>query len=120
MELYTIQLAKWRRAKELGIPLIDTTVKSGEEAFSPTWDMVSGHKQGTLTDEEYTALYKELMLKSIKRSPARWAELMKMDKVAIACYCGKGKFCHRHLLAEILEKLCRHNLITFVHLGELE
>jgi uncharacterized protein YeaO (DUF488 family) len=119
MRLYTIQLAQWRKAKGLVVPLLDTTVRTGDKCFAPSWDMVLGVKSGELTEDEYTKLYKRKMLDSIKTNPSRWAEVLKMESVAVACYCTNGAFCHRYILAEILQQLCRHNHIGCIMEGEL-
>lgn len=84
---------------------LDVTIKSGDKAFSPTWDMVTRHKNGTLTDEHYIAMYRLLMLISWKKNRWRWDELLQQDRVVLVCYCPAGAFCHRVLLAEMLEKL---------------
>lgn len=120
MKLYTIQIAQWRKAKTLGIPVLDTTVKSGDKCFAPVWEMVSQFKSGVLTEAQYRTLYHEQMMKSIKTNPGRWGEVLRMDVVAIGCYCSAGKFCHRHLLAEILNRLCLHNGVDFALLGEID
>lgn len=83
---------------------LNTTVKSGEKTFAPTWDMVMGHKRRILSDEEYTKKYIELMRKSLKENPQRWQEVLSMKRVVLVCYCQEGKFCHRILLAKILQK----------------
>lgn len=84
---------------------LDITVKSGDKVFAPTWDMVMGHKNGTLTDEQYTEMYRELMLKSWKNNRWRWNELLQQDRVVLTCFCKHNTFCHRVLLAKMLEKL---------------
>jgi uncharacterized protein YeaO (DUF488 family) len=119
VRLFTIQLAQWRKAKQQGIPVLDTTVRTGDKCFAPSWDMVMGVKSGELTEDEYTKLYKLKMLDSIEQNPSRWGEVLKMDSVAVACYCPKGTFCHRHITAEILQKLCLHNHIPCVMEGEV-
>lgn len=119
MKLFTIQLAQWRKAKKLGIPVLDTTVRTGDKCFAPSWDIVLKVKSGEITESEYTELYKAIMLVSIKLNPSRWAEVLRMESVAVACYCGNGKFCHRYILAEILQKLCLHNHIPCIMEGEV-
>lgn len=119
MELFTIQLAQWRVAKRLAIPLIDTTVKSGESTFSPTWDLVLNIKSGKITESEYTEGYFNLMRQSYTENPTRWLEVLGMECVAVACYCPVKCFCHRLLLVEIFEKLCLRHKIPFTYSGEL-
>jgi hypothetical protein len=106
MELYTIQMARYRLAEAAGIFVADTTVKSGERFwyFQPTKQIVYDHKYQGLTDAEYTEVYRLMMTRSFRDNHDYWVEFLKRDKVALACYCATGKFCHRHLLANYLEK----------------
>ncbi|OME54111.1 hypothetical protein BSK59_16150 [Paenibacillus odorifer] len=83
---------------------LDITVKSGIEAFAPTWDMVKGHKDGTLANEDYIKMYKDLMNKSYKTNKKLWRELLSRKSVTLVCYCAKDCFCHRVVLAEMLVK----------------
>ena len=119
MQLWTIQLARWRIAEKQNIPLIDTTAKSGIHTFAPLWSDVKAYKEGILSEVEYTDRYLELMRQSYRRTPDVWHSLIARDQVAIACYCTPGKFCHRHLLKDILDKLCTHRQISFEYRGEL-
>jgi hypothetical protein len=61
MDLYTAQISRFREAKNRNIPYIDTTVKSGDSVFAPSWDIVMGHKGGTYNDAQYTYVYKQLI-----------------------------------------------------------
>jgi len=87
----------------------DITVKGNYEVgklYAPTWSMVSGIKKGTLTHEEYTAQYYNLLIQ-------RWAisgeEMMSIiDKarnqdVTLVCFCPANAFCHRYLLVKFLQ-----------------
>ena len=119
MELYTVQLAQWREAKKKGIHLLDTTVRSGEAWLAPTWEMVLAIKDGSISEEAYRKLYVDRMVGSYHAHQDLWLSLIKMDKIAIGCYCAAGKFCHRHILRELLEGLCRKQNIPFTYGGEL-
>lgn len=119
MELWTIQLSQWRVAQRLAIPLIDTTVKSGDPVFAPTWEIVTAVKSGRITQQQYTEHYLSLMRKSWLNNRQRWLDLCHQDTAAIACYCAQGVFCHRHLLAEYLKRVCVSQDIPFVLKGEL-
>lgn len=119
MKLWTIQLSQWRLAKERDIPLVNTTVKSGLQFLAPRWDMVLGHKDGSVSDEVYTEQYLEMMANNIVRYPEKWEALLEMEELAIACYCRAGAFCHRRLLVGILEKMCEDRGVPFTHMGEL-
>jgi uncharacterized protein YeaO (DUF488 family) len=84
---------------------LDITVKSGSQIFAPTWDMVIKFKKGLMIEEEYTKEYYKLMRKSYKNNREKWDQLLNQDEVVLVCFCKKGSFCHRYLLAEILVKL---------------
>lgn len=107
MEVYTYQIAQWRLVKKLvpDVLVIDTTVKSGIKQLAPTWDMVIAIKEGRITEEKYTRLYHRILDYSRRVYPEFWAALLRQPKVAIGCYCSRGKFCHRLLLVEYLGRL---------------
>jgi len=108
MGFYTIQIGKYRVAKSLNIVMVDTTVKSGTALFSPSWDMVLGHKDGTLSDERYTEMYLTRMRNSIRTRPKEWAAFLERYRgadFALGCYCPYPGFCHRHLLKDVFLKL---------------
>lgn len=119
LTIYTIQMAQWRKAKQLRIELIDTTVKSGDYRLAPVWDIVTGIKTGAITEKEYTEKYKALMRQSIKQHQPFWRELLSKEAIALACYCPKDKFCHRHILVEIIVYCCKQLGIEYTLGGEL-
>lgn len=118
MKLYTAQMGRWREADKQGIPFVDVTVKSGNKAFAPTWDFLMDYKRGG-SDQDYIDKFIPLMRKSYRDNKQVWLDLINKDTVCIACYCGKGKFCHRLLLVDILEKVCLREGVTFQYKGEL-
>lgn len=120
MKVYTVQLAKRQQAIAQGIPVFDVTVKSGHIAFAPTWNMVKGHKSGQMKVSAYTRRYLAMMRQSYVDNHQAWMGLVEMPTVAIACYCRAGKFCHRHLLVDYLEKVCQTNGIPFERGGEID
>jgi uncharacterized protein YeaO (DUF488 family) len=67
--------------------------------------MVLGHKNGRLTDKQYTQMYLKMMRESYKNNRRDWDELLNKEKVILMCYCYPGAFCHRHLLSKILVQL---------------
>lgn len=124
MDLYTAQMARYRLAKERNIPYIDTTVKSGDKVFAPSWEIVSRHKAGTLDDRGYTEVYKHLMRESYGNNRSRWLEVARMPQVCFLCYCPactleRKVFCHRYLLVDMFERVCLHEGIPFNYVGEL-
>lgn len=120
MRLMTIQIGKWRLARKHNVFFLDTTVKSGNSLFSPTWEMVMNHKNGAMGDEEYRKLYRDLLVRSWMTRREEWMRFLKDDTLtALACYCKPGHFCHRLLLKDFLEQLCKQLEIPFEYYGEL-
>ena len=68
--------------------------------LKPTWDIVMNHKAGKINDEEYTKIYYENILN--KLNPEKI--INELDNKILLCWCGKNKFCHRHIVAEWLNK----------------
>lgn len=123
MELFTIQVAKWRLLKDSGIEFMDTTVKSNPYGlFSPTWEIVLGVKSGQISEEEYSKAYKRLILERWKDRDLRleFFEFLDKPRVAIACFCPPGKFCHRVLLVELLRDLHIFLNRPFQYSGEIK
>lgn len=84
---------------------LDITVKTGNKLFAPTWDMVTSVKNDSLSKEEYQKQYKKLMIKSYNKNRIEWEKLLSRDEVTLVCFCAKGEFCHRLLLAKLFAKL---------------
>lgn len=115
MKLYTYQIAQARRLQGCGVPLVDTTVKSGDLRLAPTWDMVLEIKRRTLSEEEYTRRYHLMLDYAWFADPLFWDDLLRQPRIALGCYCPAHTFCHRYLLTDFL---VRHTYATY-H-GELD
>jgi hypothetical protein len=103
VSIWTVQMAQWRRAKSQGLFFLDITAKSGVRAFAPDFSRVMEYKKGLLTQEAYTQLYLERMALSREKRPETWEKLKDNEKVALACYCPAGRFCHRHLFSKLMQ-----------------
>lgn len=92
---------------------LDITVKGNHPVgriWAPTWPMVMGYLQGNLSESEYSAQYSRI----ISAVPIEnYRRLWHMDGTVLLCYCAKGKFCHRYILADYLVHL------GFTYGGEL-
>lgn len=126
MRVFTIQMGSHRLAKEQRIILIDTTVKSGDKAFAPTWDMVNLVKDNTVDGvtsvdalATYECLYRDLMRQSQLDNPKQWFGLFHQGSIALACYCKAGNFCHRLLLVDILTEYAEAQGLSIEAEGEI-
>lgn len=110
MEVHTFQMAKWRKVKKMeGVKFIDTTVKTGFKELAPTWAMVLGYKDNSLSPEKYTQMYHLMLERSRETHPAFWEALFRQKKIALGCYCKPDTFCHRYLLVAYLEEHANAN-----------
>jgi uncharacterized protein YeaO (DUF488 family) len=67
--------------------------------------MVVKFRKKNISESEYKEQYFVLMRASHKKYRSKWNALLQQDRVTLVCYCEPGRFCHRLLLAGILEKL---------------
>lgn len=63
------------------------------------------YKKGKITEEKYIELYYEQVLNKLdaKKVYHDLIELAGEDAVLV-CWCGKDKFCHRHIISEWFKK----------------
>jgi ribA/ribD-fused uncharacterized protein len=99
------EISRLEKRKDL-FTVIDVTVKNAKGArtsLAPTWNMVMGYKKGVLSEKDYTKQYTEILKQSQKRFPNKWEATLRKNEnktIVFCCFCPKGNFCHRHLLAK--------------------
>jgi hypothetical protein len=94
--------------KYSGNDRLDITVKGQSpigKLFAPTWDMVLGYKNGRITPIQYSDLYRKMMEESVRKNWVVWKNLLDAERITLVCFCRPGTFCHRHLLANMLQSL---------------
>jgi hypothetical protein len=97
---------------------IDTQTGGIGLTFAPLWWMVKGHKYRGMSDQEYIDAYYDLMRKRYLEDPEPFISLLKREEVTLLCWCRPGKFCHRLLLVDILEKIAKQRHMPFTRGGE--
>ena len=81
LKIYTVQISVARTLNLFEDPrFLDTTVKSGDKTFAPTWKMVMSYKAGELDSDAYTQQYYEMMRKSYRERRSRWDEVLAMNE----------------------------------------
>lgn len=99
--IWTLQIAQWRLANTFFIEPLDITAKSAKglnKEFAPHFNDVMRHKDGHLSDDQYTDIYIRKIRQSKIDTPKAWQGLKTHQRVALMCYCRAGVFCHRHLM----------------------
>lgn len=71
--------------------------------LAPTWDLLRAYKSGQVDERGYTEWYLRLLNKERKLTPQQVVDELE-DGSILLCYEGPGKFCHRHIVAEWIEK----------------
>lgn len=74
--------------------------------FMPSSDLLFKYKQGKINESVYTTRYTEQLDKYNNErydNLINWLNSQSKD-VIFLCYEGKNKFCHRHILADYLNK----------------
>lgn len=76
--------------------------------FVPDWSLVSAYKRGEINEEEYHVQYLA-RLQSLPNLPAIRQRLAtytvdRPESLIFLCWESKGKFCHRHILAEFFSE----------------
>lgn len=117
--IFTIQMSRWRYARDLNIPIIDITAKSGIETFAPAWDNLKLYKQGQMSDWEYSLRYYSKVIPTTDSKSSDWSLLKKNKTFALACYCKPGEFCHRHLFSVLAATYLQSLGNRVVQMGEL-
>lgn len=103
INLWTMQMGKWRQAQAYEIKLVDITVKSGLVIFAPTWEVLMQYKRGEMQPPQYAEIYLSRMQASLRFYPEKWKRLQAYPKMALTCYCKAGEFCHRYLFSQMAE-----------------
>lgn len=76
--------------------------------FAPSWKLLMSYKEGFISWEEFTKLYKIEMSESYYFNYELFHEIAdQLDKVEFICWCNnkrrKDNKCHRFILREVLE-----------------
>lgn len=93
--LHTLYTAQYRYA---GLDRTDITVK-GHDAygkyFAPSWSMVFGVKNGTMSEEQYVQAYIKI-LEAVPVHVIDW--FLSRPTRTLVCFCAADAFCHRNIL----------------------
>lgn len=92
-----------------GILFLDITVKSGgsfaKRFLAPSWELLQAYKRKAVSKEQYSEHYVKHLFENrevIVGHFTRFLGAQPHTDVVLGCYCGKGEFCHRHLLKRFL------------------
>lgn len=112
MNIYTSYFAKALKldqSKYMVVGIARTTPMDAKIAiiptFAPSSDLLMMYKGHRIDNETYTFIYREEMKYiDIREELKTIAPLAKGRDLVLCCWEGKGKFCHRHILADIIQE----------------
>jgi hypothetical protein len=116
-------MGQWRKADEMGIPLLNITIKSGIGIFAPDWDFLMRYKdspKGPEDEAAYTKAYAAKINRKLKEFPEMFLDIFNNTEIALACYCPEGAFCHRHLFFKVLKQLGTQINVDVLDGGEIK
>lgn len=61
-----------------------------------------GHKRKQISDTQYRRGYTALLRQRGEAVRAWYESLQTSEDITLLCFCPEGKFCHRHIIAEML------------------
>ncbi len=86
----------------------DAALDAHIRELAPIWDTMTGPwREGKIDNDEYTRRYLEKIEDNTETIKKKISDLEKDNPgkdVILLCWCGPGKFCHRHLAAEWIVK----------------
>lgn len=106
MRIHTAHLSLGKQIpRGKGVLFMDATRKSGgsfaQQFIAPSWDLLTSYKRRELTAEEYAVEYIAMLEHHGDKLVALFRSILdnfQPTDLVLACYCGHGEFCHRHLL----------------------
>ena len=122
MKLYTVSLSQYRECEKLNIPLHSITRwgKTTDPIFAPSVALLKAFKAGEATQEQYVNRYRAEMAQSCVINRNYWINFIETNEsIAIACYEKYGDFCHRYMLARMLEIFGKYYNYKIDYLGEI-
>jgi hypothetical protein len=101
---FDLEGVDWRKVHTIALTVPSgLTVARRVPCLFPTWDMVRDFKAGRITEKQYTAKYRELMLARWPRVK-RWLRNLPSDQDIYLCCWERTGFCHRYLVAKLIRK----------------
>ena len=75
------------------------------KSLAPTWGLLNAFRKDEITEDEYVVRFNAQLLRLDPYTVVEELEAMtKEAEPVMMCHCGAKHFCHRHLVAEWLEK----------------
>ncbi len=102
----TSYFAKYKGNNGISIALSTPKWFSGRQykELNPSWNLLKGYKNDTISQEEYVQVYNEQLSKLDPKQVYQDLHYWVDEEPVLLCYEKSGQFCHRHLVAKWLEE----------------
>ena len=119
MKIYTSYFGNNRKLKESNVKIVSIAKSApggfGKESIqelAPSRELLNTYKSGNMSIEEYEKMYltglEQVDMKDIHDKIKSYR-----GDVALCCWEGKGKFCHRHIISSLLNRIFDLNIEEF-------
>ena len=116
--IYTGYFSKIKEYKSLGYTVVSISrtepflVDGKLTLLAPDEKILWGYKNGDINEMEYTSLYLDQLnkigIRNILKSIHSFG-----DDVVLVCWEKSNKFCHRHILADYINKNSKLNILEY-------
>ena len=80
-------------------------VKYEYKSLAPNYKLLNSLKKKKISEEKFISLYNDQLNELVPKNVLDHLDsITGSDEPVIMCHCAKTKFCHRHLVADWLEK----------------
>jgi len=80
-------------------------IDSEMKQLAPSWALLTDFRNDKINEDEYTERFrKQLDRLDINSVISQLVKLANGKEPVLMCHCGKQHFCHRHIVAEWIEK----------------
>tara|TARA_B100000768_G_scaffold69069_1_gene66477 strand:+ start:276 stop:620 length:345 start_codon:yes stop_codon:yes gene_type:complete len=84
------------------------------KALAPNYKLINSFKKKLISEDKFIVLYKEQLSELNPKNVIEHLNFITGDfEPVLMCHCAKTKFCHRHLVADWLEKELGVNIVEF-------
>jgi len=81
---------------------LKTPVKMAK--LAPTWALLKAYRADEIDDEGYIDAFNKQLEKMDAKEVIKEIESTEWEENILMCHCNQSSFCHRHLVAEWLER----------------
>lgn len=108
--IYTGYFAKTKKYMEVGLTPVSIAGKSPNffngiewKFFAPSWGIYSKWKNGEICNAEFVNRFIPERLEILNKEELK-GKLLTAGDIILLCYEKPGSFCHRHIVADWIEK----------------